>query len=340
MNVRQTEPLSYRTVDGVRRITEQELAQKSGLDLESIVYFNGDFIPLNEAKLNIATQAFQYGTNGFEGICGFWNNDENQIYIFRLEDHFRRFANTAEFLGIDLTTSIKELCDITCEMVRRNKPNSDMYIRPNIYKAGFSAVPTLIDIDGENPAGFSVFGRLIKTRPDIEKGLHVMVSKWNKPSNAMVPAWAKIGGSYVMSSHVSSGATKAGFDDAVLLNIKGNVTEASTTNIFILKDNTLITPPVTDSILNGITRDSIIKIAKRELNLKTIEKSFGREALYSADEVFITGTLAGARPITKIDNQSIGTGKTGTVTRKLFKFYFDIASGKNLAYKKWCTPVF
>ena len=316
------------------------MAFKEGIDLDSIAYFNGKFMPLREANINIMTHAFQYGTGIFEGIRGYWNENEKQMYIFRMKEHYERLSKNAKLIRLELDKSTDELCKITLELMQKNKPSCDMYIRPNVYKAGLVVGPSLLNTNGKNPTGFSICTMPMGEYLDLAKGLHVCVSSWTRVDDNAIPARGKIQGSYVNPSLAKTDALLNGFDDAIVLSADGHVSEGSAMNLFMVRNGKLITTQVVDNILEGITRDSIMELAKKELSIETEIRQIDRTELYVCDEVFFCGTGAQVSPVTMIDHRSIGNGKVGPIGKQLQEIYFDVVKGKNPKYKKWCTPVF
>jgi branched-chain amino acid aminotransferase len=311
-----------------------------GIDLDLISYFGGKFIPLREANVNIMTHAFQYGTGVFEGIRGYYNAEEKQMYIFRMKEHYERLHNSCKLIRLELDKTVDELCKITVELMKRNKPECDMYIRPNVYKAGIVVGPSLINKNGGNPTGLSICTMPMGDYVDISKGLHVCVSSWFRVEDNALPARGKIQGSYVNAALSKTDALLTGFDDSIVLSGDGHVSEGSAMNLFIVRDGKLITSGVASNILEGITRATIIELAKNEFGIETMERQIDRTELYVADEAFFCGTGAQVSPITKIDNREVGTGKPGAISKKLQDLYFDVVKGKKAKYKNWCEPVF
>lgn len=319
---------------------EKKTVAKEGIDLDSIAYFNGKFIALREANINIMTHAFQYGTGVFEGIRGYWNADEKQMYVFRLREHFERLANSCKLIRLELDKSTDELCDITVELMKKNKPTCDMYIRPNVYKSGIIVGPSLLNKTGGNPTALSICTMPMGEYVDISKGLHVCISSWTRVDDNAIPARGKIQGSYVNTALAKTDALLTGFDDAIVLSSNGHVSEGSAMNFFIVREGKLITTPITSNILEGITRATVIELAKNELRLDTEIREIDRTELYIAEEAFFCGTGAQVSPITMIDNRAIGTGKVGSISKKLQDVYFKVVRGQNSKYKEWCTSIF
>lgn len=314
-------------------------ASKSGIDLDSFCYFNGEFVQLRDAKISIMTHAFQYGTGIFEGIRGYWNNENKTMYIFKMKEHYERLTNNCKILMLELEKSIEELCSITADLMKKNKPQTDTYIRPNVYKAGTIIGPSLLNNEGKNPTGLSIYTIPMGQYVDIEKGLHVCVSSWVRIEDNAIPPRGKIQGSYVNAALAKTDAILNGFDDAIVLSQDGHVSEGSAMNLFLVRKDKLMTTPVSENILEGITRDTIIELAKNEFGIETEIRKIDRTELYTCDELFFCGTGAQVSPITKVDHRKIGAGKTGRLSKKLQDLYFDVVRGKRKEYLHWCTAL-
>jgi len=299
-------------------------------------FFKGDFIPLSEAKVSAMTHALHYGTACFEGIRGNWNEERKEIYLFRLEDHYDRLAKSCHVLKIQLPFSVKDLCEITVELVRRSEFKEDVYIRPLAYKSSQVLGPRLHNLEDD------FFILVFPPGPyvDYEKGIRCGTSSWRRVDETMIPPRAKISGLYVNSCFAKTEANENGFDEAIMLNSQGHVSEGTGENLFIVVKGMLITPPSFDSILPGITRDTVIRIAKEELGIETIERTITRSELYTADECFLTGTLAHITPVIEIDHRRVGDGKIGEITQRLQEIYFKVITGRYEKYIDWCTPVY
>ncbi len=298
--------------------------------MTSYAYFHKQFVPLSEAKIGVMTNCLYYGNAVFEGIRGNWNSGQQQIYFFRLKEHYQRLHNGCRVLKIDLPYTIDELCQITIELVEKCGFQEDIYVRPLAYKSSESLGVRLHNLDSD----FLVF--IIPWGPylDVDKA-RCGVSSWRCPKE--VPR-AKLTGLYINNALAKTEAIENGFDEAIMLTSDGYVADGSGENIFLVIDGKLVTPASYNSILMGITRDTIIKLAKNELGMETIERSIERCELYTADECFLTGTAANIAPVAEIDHRKIGNGEIGEITKKLQKIYFDIIRGKNPKYLDWCTP--
>ena len=296
-------------------------------------FFQGDYVPLGEAKVGIMTHALHYGTGIFEGIRGNWNQDKQSIYMFRLREHYERLLRGCRLLMIDIPYTLEDLCSITVELVERCAYAEDIYVRPLAYKSAEKiANLKLHELDSDFCLMAIPFGNYLGT--DV---LRCCTSSWRRVDDPMIPARFKISGIYVNSILAKTEATLAGFDEAILLNQDGHVCEGSGENLFLVVDGKLFTPPIEDNVLPGITRDTVIQLAQSDLALEVVERHIDRSQVYLADECFLTGTAAHVTPVAEVDNRKIGDGLVGPVSAKLQKLYFDIVFGRNPKYLHWCT---
>lgn len=302
--------------------------------MEQIVFFKGDFVPASEAKVSIMTHALHYGTACFEGIRGYWNEAEEQIYIFRMVEHYQRLHRSANILAMNLRYSVEELCDLTIQLVRRNANRQDVYIRPIVYKSSEIVGVRLHGIDDDFAMYTTFMGKYIPA----EGGAHCGVSSWRRVSDNSIPARAKITGSYVNSALAKTEAVLNGFDEAIVLTQDGHISEGSGENIFLVSNGQLITPAQSEDILVGITRNTLIQIAQEELGITTVERQVDRTELYTCDEMFLCGTGAEITPVVRVDRRPVGTGKIGPITRSLEGVFYPIVRGDNPKYRHWCTP--
>lgn len=298
-------------------------------------YFQGKVIPLEQAKLGVMTHAFNYGTAVFEGIRGNWNADEQTLYVFRLREHYERLANSAKIMMLDIHESIDRLCDLTIEVADRSMYTEDVYIRPLIYKSSEVVGVRLHNLESSTVIFITPFGPYL----DIEKGARCITSSWRRVNDTGIPPRAKVTGIYVNSALAKSEANLAGFDEAIMLNEDGHVSEGSGENIFLIRNGKLVTPSPSDNILEGITAATVVELARRELGIETVERTVDRTELYIADEVFMTGTAAHLTPVVEVDRRPVGAGVPGPITGQLSKLYFDVIRGKHPGYRHWCTPV-
>jgi len=300
----------------------------------SYAFFQGRFVPLSEAKIGVMTHAFNYGTACFEGIRGNWSSEEEVFYLFRPRDHFERLLKSCRVLNIELPYTIDEMCNLTVQLVEMNSYREDIYIRPLAYKSSERLGVRLHDLEADFLLFVTPFGPYL----DIEKGIKCCVSSWRRIDDNMIPPRAKICGLYVNSALAKTEAWENGFEEAILLTHDGHVSEGSGENIFLVMNGKLVTPPTTDNILMGITRDTVMKLAKNEMGIETVERQIDRSELYIADECFLTGTAAHVTPVIEIDHRKVGSGGVGKVTHELQRLYFDVIRGKNRKYIDWCIP--
>lgn len=299
-------------------------------------YFEGDFVPIQEAKVSIMTHAFNYGTGLFEGIRGYWSSIENDVLIFRLKEHVERLHRNCNILCMEIPEPPQDIEHICIEVVRRSGFREDVYIRPIIYKSALSLGPAVKGVESR----FCCYVIKLGDYVDTKEGLDVATSSWRRLSDSAIPSRAKATGSYINSALARSEAEQNGFDEAVFLREDGTVAEGSAMNLFMVMDHRLITPPPTADILVGITRNTVIQLAREQLKLEVIERPIARTELYVCDEVFFTGTGAQVAPVRSIDRRLIGSGKPGPITRRLQEIYFNVVQGKFPQYRHWCTPVY
>ena len=297
-------------------------------------FFRGEIRPIQEAKISVMTSAFNYGTGVFEGIRAFWNAEEGELFAFRMREHYVRLLRSARVLLIDLPYTVEDLCRITVELLQREGFREDVYIRPIAYKASEEIGVRLHNLASDLAIFAVPFQAYLP-----EGGIRAMVSSWRRVEDNAIPARAKITGAYVNSALAKTEAYLAGFDEAIVLNEDGQVAEGSAENLFLVREGVLVTPPITANILEGITRDTVIALA-RDLGIPVVERPVDRTELYLAEEVFLTGTAAGLAPVVEIDRRRIGTGKPGPIFTQLRDLYERIVRGKEPRYRAWCTPVY
>jgi branched-chain amino acid aminotransferase len=299
-------------------------------------FFRGELVPLRDARISVMTHAFNYGTAVFEGIRAYWNAEESQLYALDLLPHFRRIMKSARLLHMEVPYGPEQLAERTLEMLRRDGLHEDMYVRPIIFKSSETIGVRLHNLDADVVIFAIPFGQYI----DTEGGIRAQVSSWRRTDDNSIPARGKITGAYVNGALAKTEAQMNGFDEAIVLAQDGHVSEGSAENLFIVKHGKLVTPAVTDNILEGITRRRLMQVALERLEIPTEERSIDRTELYSADEVFLCGTGAQLSPVVEIDRRPIGNGRPGPITRQLHDIYFGAVRGRDEAYRDWLTPVY
>lgn len=302
----------------------------------ALAYFKGKVVPIEDANVNVMTHALHYGTAVFEGIRGNWNPSEEKLFIFRIREHYERLLQGCQMLMLDIPYTADELCDITIDLVKQCGYKQDLYIRPLAYKSEeLVANLKLQEISSDFTLIMVPFGEYLET----DGALKCCTSSWRRVDDTNVPPRLKISGTYVNGILAKTEATLAGFDEAIMLTQDGFVSEGSGENLFMINDGVIITPPVSDNNLTGITRDSAMEIANRELGIEVIEARIRRSELYFADEVFLTGTAAHIQGVGTLDNRKIGSGESGPITSKINEIYQMAIRGQNPNYIDWCTPV-
>ena len=305
------------------------------MDLSKHAFFEGKIVPLSEANISIATHGFLYGTSVFGGMRGYWNEEKKRLFVFRPYDHFRRLLQSAKMLSMQTGYDEESLIQITLDLLRTDNWQSDIYLRPTFYKADLGIGVKLHDLKDE----FCMF--VMKYEPYVKNdtNAHATFSSWRRIDDNVIPARAKVAGAYANSALIKTDAMRSGFDEALVLDHNGHVSEGSAMNIFMLRDGVLVTPPITDNILEGITRRSVMELARNELGLTVLERSIDRTEVFLAEEMFMTGTAAQIVAVTKVDHHPVGAGVMGPVTAKLRTEYENILRGKNKKYEHWNVAV-
>ncbi len=301
----------------------------------SYAYFQKRIVPLEEARIPVMTHAFLYGTGVFEGVRGNWSEERGEILLFRLREHFERLRLSGKIIGIGLEPSTDELVDICEQVVAKCGFREDVYLRPIAYKSGEVIGPRLHDVEDDYLLFVLPFGNYL----DLDAGIRCQTSTWRRVPDTSIPARAKVTGLYVNSALAKTEAMQNGFDEAIMLNDDGHVSEGSGENIVIVRHGRLITPERSDNVLEGITLESVFELAKEELGLEVIERTIDRSELYVADECFMTGTAAHLSPVIEVDRRKVGTGGVGPITAQLQTLFFDCIRGRNQKYAHWLTAV-
>lgn len=305
------------------------------MDLSKHAFFEGKIVPLSEAKISIATHGFLYGTAVFGGIRGYWNEEMQRLFVFRPYDHFRRLLHSARMLAMRTEYDEESLIQLTLDLLHTDNWQCDIYMRPTFYKADLGIGVRLHDLKDEFSMFVIKYEKYVKNDTDA----HVTFSSWRRIDDNVIPARGKVAGAYVNSALIKTDAARAGFDEALVLDQNGHVSEGSAMNIFMVRDGVLVTPPVTDNILEGITRKSVIELARNELGLEVRERSIDRTEVFIAEELFMTGTAAQITAVTRVDHRPVGAGVMGPVTAKLRALYEDVLRGRNKKYAHWNVAV-
>lgn len=304
--------------------------------LPNYAYFKGSIVPYGEAKVGVLNHALNYGTAVFGGIRAYWNGDSEQLYLFRPKDHYKRFLSSAKLLCMEFDNTPESLTEVTINLLKEEGFRCNAYVRPLAYKADEIIGVKLHDLQDEISIVSLPFERYVSN----DTNAHVTFSSWRRVDDNVIPARGKISGAYVNSAFIKTDALRSGFDEALVLNEDGHVSEGSAENIFMLRDGVLITPPVTDNILEGITRRTAMELASSELGLPVLERQIDRTEVYICDEFFMTGTAAQITAVTRVDHRPIGSGGMGPVTTQLRGVFEDVVYGRNSEYRHWNVPVY
>lgn len=306
------------------------------MPLPKYAYFGDKIIPYPEAKVGVLTHGLNYGTGVFGGIRGYWNEEEKELFIFRPIDHFQRFLESTRLLRMELPQTREEAVKILIELIHKEELHEDIYVRPLAFYTDEIIGVRLHNVTPIMTISVLPFGRYLEK----EEGAHVMISSWRRIDDNMIPARGKICGAYVNSALAKSDASLAGFDEAIMLNQDGHIAEGSAENVFILRKGKIVTSPVTDNILEGITRNTMMILLRDELAMEVVERPIDRSEVYLAEEAFMVATGAQVVAITRIDYRKLGSGSMGPVTQKLRDLYFNVVRGKVPKYRQWCHPVY
>jgi len=305
------------------------------VDQSKHAFFEGKIVPLSEAKISIATHGFLYGTAVFGGMRSYWNEEKKQLFVFRPYDHFRRLLHSAKMMAMQTSFDEESLIQLTLDLLRTDNWQQDIYMRPSFYKADLGIGVKLHDLRDEFCMFVLAFDKYVKN----DTNAHVTVSSWRRIDDNAIPARGKVSGAYANSALIKTDANRAGFDEALVLDNNGHISEGSAMNIFMLRDGVLVTPPITDNILEGITRRSVIELARNELGMDVVERSIDRTEVFISEEMFMTGTAAQITAVTRVDHRAVGAGVMGPVVTKLRALFEDVVRGKNKKYEHWNVAV-
>lgn len=303
---------------------------------KSYVFYQGEIVEESTVSIDIRSKAFNYGLGCFEGIRAYWDEEKQQLYGFTMMEHYERLLESCKALNMNIPYTAEELCNFTVELLKKNEFKTSAYIRPIVYKGSTKLGPTLY---GDDDNRIVIYCQPLDKYMGKEE-LSVAVSSWRRISDTMLPPRTKATAGYLNSALASLEVVENGFDEAIFLTHAGNVCEGSAENIFLVKKGKLITPPPSDDILEGITRNLVMTLAKEELAMEVVERSVARTELYNSEEVFFSGTAMEVSPIVKVDRRIVGTGKEGPVCKSLKEIFFDLTKGNNPKYAHLCTPVY
>jgi branched-chain amino acid aminotransferase len=299
-----------------------------------ICYFEGAWVPMRDAKVSIMTHAFMYGTATFEGIRAYWNAEEGRLYGLKLREHVERLRQSCRILMMTEVPPVDELTGLIVETIRRNGFREDAYIRPSFYKSTRAIGVRLHDLENELYIITIPFGNYI----DTDAGVRIMTSSWRRNADEAIPARGKIVGGYVNMAFQKTEAELNGFDEALVLTADGHDNEASAANLFVVRDGVALTPPVSDDLLEGVTRKALIELLANE-GVPTETRSIDRSELYVADEIFLCGTGVQVSPVVEVDHRPVGSGAIGPIGRLVRDRYFDAVRGRLPEYAHWLTPI-
>lgn len=304
--------------------------------LPNYAYFEGQIVPYRDAKIGILTHALNYGTAAFGGLRGYWNAAQKQLYVFRPHDHYTRLLNSAKMLCMEFEHTPEHLTAITLDLLRTEGHQQDVYIRPLVYKSEEAIGVKLHGVADAISIVSLPFDRYVANDTDA----HVTFSSWRRVDDNVIPARGKISGAYANSAFIKTDALRSGFDEALVLNEDGHISEGSAENIFMVRDGVLITPPITDNVLEGITRRSVMALAAQEIGIPVVERSIDRTEVFICEELFMTGTAAQVTAITRVDYRAVGDGKMGPITTQLRELFSQTVRGQNPNFSTWNTPVY
>ena len=304
--------------------------------LPTNAYFRGEIVPYSEAKIGVLTHALNYGTAVFGGMRAYWNSEEKQLFLFRPNDHYRRFLNSAKVMCFEIKHTVESLTQLTVDLLRVDGYERDIYIRPLAFKSDEIIGVKLHDLHDELSIVAVPFDRYVTN----DTNAHVTISSWRRVDDNAIPARGKISGAYANSALVKTDAVRAGFDEALVLTQEGHLYEGSAMNVFLIRDGVVFTPPATDNILEGITRRTAIELLGEEMGLPVVERPIDRTEVYLCDELFLTGTAAQITAVTKVDHRPIGSGVMGPITTELRQAFDDAVRGRNPRFRRWNVAVY
>ena len=306
------------------------------MTIPKCAYFKGEIVPYEDAKIGVMTHSLNYGTAVFGGIRGYWNEEEEQLYLFRPRDHFRRFLASAKIMVMELGLDIEALLKLTIDLLHHEGHRQDVYVRPLAYKADEAIGVKLHGLVDELTIFAVPFNKYVAN----DTNAHVTISSWRRLDDNAIPARGKISGAYANSALIKTDAVRAGFDEALVLTGEGHISEGSAMNVFMIREGKLVTPPRTENILEGITRASVLAIAASELHIEVVERPIDRTEVFLCDELFMSGTAAQITAVTRVDHRVIGNGEMGPMTTQIRELFADIVRGRSPRYRDWNVPVY
>ena len=301
-----------------------------------LIWFKGQIMNVNEAMVNVLSPSTQFGLNVFEGIPCYWNDEQKQLYAFRLSDHYERLIRSAKLIQLDNKFTKEDFKKALTDTVKANEYDENLSVRQTLFVDGFGSWGS------EGPVEMFVapIPRGRTTAEYNKKGLHCSIASWRRISDENLSPRIKCGANYMNSRVGQREALRNGFDTCIFLNEVGKIAEGPGSCFFMVKGDTLITPRLTDSVLESITRDTVIKLATEELGMKFQERTIDRTEVYMADEAFLCGSAMEVTPIYTVDRYPIGTGEQGEWTKKIHLKYLECVQGKLEKYQDWVTPIY
>lgn len=300
------------------------------------VWLRDSLVPFEKATLSLASSPMLYGLSIYTVFMANWDDASQQLVIFRLKDHFQRLVNSAKIMNFEEFLEEWDYARFEKAMIqllRNNKVQQDVLVRVTVFVDELLAGTKIYGLHTKLAAFIYPAGQLLN-----KDGIHACISSWQRTADNAIPARAKVNGSYVNASLMKNEALRNGYDEAIALDAHGHITEGSVTNVFMVKNNTLITPHSAADLLEGITRDSVLRIAEK-LDIACSEQTIDRSELYTADEAFMSGSSAGIVPILSVDKRRIGAGKPGSVTLKINQYFEDTIHGRKKEFRHWLTFV-
>ncbi len=299
------------------------------------IWFKGEILNVNDAKINILAPTSQFGLNVFEGIPCYWNDEEQQLYAFRLNDHYDRLLRSAKLIQLDCKYTKEEFTQALVDVIKENEYKENLSVRQTLFVDGFGSWGS------EGPVEMFVapIPRGNTSAEYNKKGLNCCVTSWRRISDENLSPRIKCGANYINSRVGQREALRNGYDTCIFLNEVGKVAEGPGSCFFMVRDGVLITPQLTDSVLESITRDTIIQLAKKN-NIPVVERTIDRTELYTCDEAFLCGSAMELTPVLSVDRYVIGNGDMGEITTKLYRLYHEAVMGKNKTYEEWVTPIY